>query len=69
MLSSNQESLDAGELTMCHIKTAIRQARPSEIQLYQELSSKFERLVHSSSVEKKLGSQQCSTRLTGFTYW
>ncbi|KAL1087500.1 hypothetical protein V6Z11_D08G187500 [Gossypium hirsutum] len=47
-----EESLDAEELTMCHIKTAIRQARPSEIQLYQELSAKFERLVHSSSVEK-----------------
>ncbi|MBA0680433.1 hypothetical protein Goari_012128 [Gossypium aridum] len=42
-----EESLDAEELTMCHIKTAIRQARPSEIQLYQELSAKFERLVHS----------------------
>ncbi|MBA0796551.1 hypothetical protein Gohar_007314, partial [Gossypium harknessii] len=47
-----EESLDAEELTMSHIKTAIRQARPSEIQLYQELSAKFERLVHSSSVEK-----------------
>ncbi|KHG11529.1 Calmodulin-interacting protein [Gossypium arboreum] len=64
-----EESLDAEELAMCHIKTAIRQARPSEIQLYQELSAKFERLVHSSSVEKKLGSQQCSTRFTGFTFW
>ncbi|KAL4342286.1 hypothetical protein GQ457_08G025050 [Hibiscus cannabinus] len=64
-----EESLDAEEVTMHHLKAAIRQARPSEIQLYQELSAKFERLVHSSSVEKKLGSQQCSTRSTGFTFW
>ncbi|KAE8704186.1 CIP111 protein [Hibiscus syriacus] len=64
-----EESLDAEEVTMCHLKAAIRRARPSEIQLYQELSTKFERLVSSSSVENKLGSQQCSTGLTGFTLW
>ncbi|XP_039026972.1 calmodulin-interacting protein 111-like isoform X2 [Hibiscus syriacus] len=64
-----EESLDAEEVTMRHLKAAIRQARPSEFQLYQELSAKFERLVYSSSVEKKLGSQQSSTRSTAFTFW
>lgn len=68
-LLCNQESLDAEEVTMRHLKAAIRQARPSEIQMYQELSAKFERLVHSSTVEKRLGSQQSLTRSTGFTFW
>ncbi|KAK6263322.1 hypothetical protein QUC31_009138 [Theobroma cacao] len=63
-----EESLDAEEVTMCHLKAAIRQARPSEIQLYQELSAKFERLVHSSTIEKTLGSQQCSIRSTGLPF-
>ncbi|XWS49534.1 hypothetical protein CRYUN_Cryun12cG0011300 [Craigia yunnanensis] len=64
-----EESLDAEEVTMHHLKAAIRQAQPTEIQLYQELLAKFERLVHSSTVEETLGSQQCSTRSTGFTFW
>ncbi|XP_022757064.1 calmodulin-interacting protein 111 isoform X3 [Durio zibethinus] len=61
-----EESLDAEAVTMRHLKAAIRQVRPSDIHLYQELSAKFERLVHSSAVEKTLGSQRCST---GFTLW
>ncbi|XVE57409.1 hypothetical protein DITRI_Ditri04bG0088600 [Diplodiscus trichospermus] len=64
-----EESLDAEEVTMSHLKAAIRQVRPSEIQMYQELSARFERLVHSSSAQNVRGSQQCSTGLTGFTFW
>ncbi|OMO77343.1 hypothetical protein CCACVL1_15065 [Corchorus capsularis] len=68
-ITALEESLDVEEVTMCHLKAAIRQARPSDIQLYQDLSAKFERLVHSSIVEKNLGSQECSIRSTGLPFW
>ncbi|XVF13657.1 hypothetical protein REPUB_Repub08aG0226800 [Reevesia pubescens] len=62
-ITALEESLDAEEVTMRHLKAAIRQARPSEIQSYQELSAKFERLVHSSTVEnvklRKTLSKKC----------
>ncbi|XP_075638574.1 calmodulin-interacting protein 111 isoform X3 [Castanea sativa] len=44
-----QECLNASEITMEHLKAAIRQVQPSEIQSYEELSGKFQRLVHSSN--------------------
>ncbi|XP_050245167.1 calmodulin-interacting protein 111 isoform X2 [Quercus robur] len=44
-----EECLNASEITMEHLKTAIKQVQPSEIQSYEELSGKFQRLVHSSN--------------------
>ncbi|KAM3690750.1 hypothetical protein ACJW31_09G143600 [Castanea mollissima] len=44
-----EECLNASEITMEHLKAAIRQVQPSEIQSYEELSGKFQRLVHSSN--------------------
>ncbi|KAK1572522.1 hypothetical protein Q3G72_034057 [Acer saccharum] len=49
---------------MKHLKTAIRQVQPSDIQSYKELSTKFQRLVHSSATEDRSGYQQCSSRST-----
>ncbi|BFG24437.1 hypothetical protein CerSpe_107110 [Prunus speciosa] len=46
-----EESLDASEVKMQHLKTAIEQVKPTETQLYQELSEKFQRLVKSSTNE------------------
>ncbi|CAB4272549.1 unnamed protein product [Prunus armeniaca] len=46
-----EESLDASEVKMKHLKTAIEQVKPTETQLYQELSEKFQRLVKSSTNE------------------
>ncbi|XP_021807884.1 calmodulin-interacting protein 111 isoform X2 [Prunus avium] len=46
-----EESLDASEVKMQHFKTAIEQVKPTETQLYQELSEKFQRLVKSSTNE------------------
>ncbi|GAV86942.1 LOW QUALITY PROTEIN: AAA domain-containing protein, partial [Cephalotus follicularis] len=42
-----EESLDAAKITMQHFKIAIRQVQPLKIQSYQELSARFQRLVHS----------------------
>lgn len=38
---------------MQHLKTAITQVQPSEIQPYQTLSSNFQRHVNSSGKEEK----------------
>ncbi|XP_050380979.1 calmodulin-interacting protein 111 [Argentina anserina] len=43
-----KESLDALEIKMQHLETAIRQVKPTKIQFYQELSGKFQRLVISN---------------------
>ncbi|KAM5579130.1 calmodulin-interacting protein 111-like [Rosa sericea] len=43
-----KESLDALEIKMQHLETAIRQVKPTKTQFYQELSGKFQRLVLSN---------------------
>lgn len=43
-----KESLDALEIKMQHLETAIRQVKPTKTQFYQELSGKFQRLVISN---------------------
>ncbi|XP_017190113.3 calmodulin-interacting protein 111 isoform X2 [Malus domestica] len=50
-VAAMEESLDASEVKMQHLKTAIKQVKPTEIHLYQELSDKFQRLVLSSTKE------------------
>ncbi|XP_021863997.2 calmodulin-interacting protein 111 isoform X1 [Spinacia oleracea] len=48
-ISAIEENLNCSEIKMEHLKTAILRVHPSEIQPYQELSDKFQRLVHSKS--------------------
>ncbi|KAK4378102.1 hypothetical protein RND71_004398 [Anisodus tanguticus] len=50
-IAAIEESLDASEITMEHLKAAIRQVHPSEVHSYRELSNRFQRLVHSDPVE------------------
>ncbi|XP_049369548.1 calmodulin-interacting protein 111 isoform X1 [Solanum verrucosum] len=50
-IAAIEESLDASEITMEHLKAAIRQVPPSEVHSYQELSNRFQRLVHSDPVK------------------
>ncbi|GMP86018.1 hypothetical protein CsSME_00038972 [Camellia sinensis var. sinensis] len=59
-LAAIEENLDASEIRREHLKTAIEQVQPSEIQSYQELSVKFQRLVHSSTERDVLHDQPCS---------
>ncbi|TXG49137.1 hypothetical protein EZV62_025012 [Acer yangbiense] len=63
-ISALEENLDSSDITMQHLKNAIRQVRPSDIQSYKELSTKFQRLVQSSATEDRSGYQQCSSRST-----
>ncbi|KAI4300919.1 hypothetical protein L6164_034245 [Bauhinia variegata] len=64
-----EENLNASVITMKHLKTAIKQVQPSEIQSYQQLSTKFQRAVHSSDTKDECISAQCSSRYTWFPIW
>ncbi|XP_027350489.1 calmodulin-interacting protein 111 isoform X2 [Abrus precatorius] len=46
-----EESLDASVITMMHLKMAIKQIQPSEVQTYQKLLAKFQRAVHCCDIE------------------
>lgn len=61
-----EENIDASEVSMQHLKTAIQQVQPTEINSYQDLSAKFQRLVHSSDKDE-LGNQECSSRANSFS--
>ncbi|CAK7340295.1 unnamed protein product [Dovyalis caffra] len=56
-----EENIDASEVSMQHLKSAIQQVQPTEIDSYQDLSAKFQRLVHSSDKDE-LGNQEYSSR-------
>ncbi|KAK4767166.1 hypothetical protein SAY86_014916 [Trapa natans] len=49
-ITALQEDLDASEVTVEHFRTAIMQVEPSEVESYQDLSSKFQRLVQSTAI-------------------
>ncbi|KAG2258303.1 hypothetical protein Bca4012_021575 [Brassica carinata] len=45
-IASLEESIEAEEIRMRHLKAAISQVEPTDIQSYKALSEKFQRLVH-----------------------
>ncbi|MED6160889.1 hypothetical protein PIB30_055491 [Stylosanthes scabra] len=45
-----EENLGASVITMKHLKKAINQGQPSEVQSYQKLSAKFQRAVRSCDI-------------------
>lgn len=65
----HQENLDASEIRMQHLKNALRQVQPSDIQSYKELSAKFQRLVHSNAREDLSRHHQRSSKSSWFPIW
>lgn len=71
-IAAIEERLDASEITMEHLKSAMKQVQPSAVESYQELSAKFQRLVLSATsndecssllkAEGTIVSQPCSSR-------
>lgn len=53
---------------MQHLKYVIAQVQPSTSQSYEELSAKFQRLVHSNGKEK-LGHKKCSSSSSWSLIW
>ena len=65
----NQEDLGASEIKMEHLKNAIENVRPSEMQPYEELSEKFQRLVCSKAQSDDLVCQPQLSPSKGITSW
>ncbi|KAF2291024.1 hypothetical protein GH714_018901 [Hevea brasiliensis] len=59
-IAAIEECVDASEVTMQHLKTAITQVQPSQVQSYEDLSAKFQRLVHSNHGHDELQMQDSS---------
>ncbi|CAK9309168.1 unnamed protein product [Citrullus colocynthis] len=62
-----EENLEASRINMKHLETAARHVKPSETEPYRELSSRFQRLVCSSSQEVNVVCQQ--SRSNWFSFW
>ncbi|XP_021643654.2 calmodulin-interacting protein 111 isoform X1 [Hevea brasiliensis] len=60
-IAAIEECIDASEVTMQHLKTVITHVQPSRVQSYQDLSAKFQRLVHSNHGHDELQMQDSST--------
>ncbi|GMH20221.1 hypothetical protein Nepgr_022062 [Nepenthes gracilis] len=56
-IAAIEESLDASEIKMEHLKIAIDRVHPSEIQSYEEFSEMFQRVVYSGAQSDKLLSE------------
>ncbi|CAL0322909.1 unnamed protein product [Lupinus luteus] len=65
-----EESLNASVITMKHLKMAIKQVQPSEVQSYQKLSAKFQRAVHCCDIkEDEFNHVQQKSGSTWFNIW
>lgn len=53
---------------MEHLKSAVRLVEPSDIQSYEELATKFQRLVKSNIAEDKLDDQQWPSQSASIWY-
>ncbi|XP_015573599.2 calmodulin-interacting protein 111 isoform X1 [Ricinus communis] len=68
-MAAIEECIDASEVTMKHTRTAIRQAKPLNTESYNELSAKFQRLVHSNHRQDCLEEPKSSTSSNRFHFW
>lgn len=68
-ISAIEENLDASAIKMEHLKNAILHVHPSEIQPYQDLPEKFQRLVHSKAQSNDLECQSQLIEQKGISSW
>ncbi|KAL1543427.1 calmodulin-interacting protein 111 isoform X2 [Salvia divinorum] len=64
-----EENLDASEIKMEHLKTGVLQVQPSNIDMYENLSTKFQRLVHSTAKEESSESETRPVKPSHITFW
>ncbi|GAB4851784.1 hypothetical protein Ancab_031183 [Ancistrocladus abbreviatus] len=62
-----EECIDASEIKMEHLRSTIKEVRPSEIQPYHELSEKFQRAVYSENKSDELASETEPTIRSSWT--
>ncbi|KAK6149015.1 hypothetical protein DH2020_016540 [Rehmannia glutinosa] len=63
-IAALEENLSASEITMKHLKVGIEKVQPTDVRIYEKLSTKFQRLVHSTAKEDDLGPEPCSSKLS-----
>ncbi|KAF8395748.1 hypothetical protein HHK36_019699 [Tetracentron sinense] len=68
-IAAIKESRDASEISMEHFKNGIGRVQPSEIQSYQDLSAKFQRLVHTDSTRDHVGRKPYSSISHWIPFW
>ncbi|GKD65252.1 calmodulin-interacting protein 111 isoform X1, partial [Tanacetum coccineum] len=68
-LAAFQENLDASEVRMEHLRTACEQVQPSDVESYEELTAKFQRLVSAATTKDDLLSETSSTISTSVSRW
>ncbi|KAK6124822.1 hypothetical protein DH2020_041438 [Rehmannia glutinosa] len=68
-IAALEENLSASEITMKHLKVGIEKVQPTDVRIYEKLSTKFQRLVHSTAKEDDLGSEPCSSKLSHIALW
>ncbi|KAL7097681.1 hypothetical protein ACP275_10G159200 [Erythranthe tilingii] len=56
-ITAMEENIDASEITTEHLRVGIKQVHPSDVGTYDELTEKFQRLVHSTAKEDHLGGE------------
>lgn len=54
---------------MEHLKAGVGQVQPSNVQMYENLSTKFQRLVHSIAKEDDSESEPCPIKPSNITLW
>lgn len=59
----SQEKHDALEVRMEHLRFAIEQVQPSDVESYEELTAKFQRLVSAATPKDDVISEMSSKRL------
>ncbi|XP_076895055.1 calmodulin-interacting protein 111 isoform X2 [Bidens hawaiensis] len=64
-----EEKIDASEVRMEHLRSAIGQVQPSDVDIYEELTAKFQRLVSQVTPKDDLVSKPPPKRLTSVTSW
>ncbi|XP_056842781.1 calmodulin-interacting protein 111 [Raphanus sativus] len=71
-IAALEESLEAEEISMRHLKAAISQVEPTDIQSYKALSEKFQRLVHTDpqrDKEEEVEQRGNKSQRTSFPLW
>ncbi|PIN24992.1 Nuclear AAA ATPase (VCP subfamily) [Handroanthus impetiginosus] len=65
-----EENFSASEMTMEHLKFGIKQVEPSDVRMYETLSAKFQRIVHSTAKEEDdLRRGPCSDKPSHISFW
>ncbi|KAL6507387.1 hypothetical protein OROGR_023582 [Orobanche gracilis] len=68
VMKAIEENPSSLEITMGHLKAGVQQVQPSNVQVYENLSTKFQRLVHSTVEEDDSDSEPCPIKAS-HTLW